>query len=59
MHRFQAKSLRAKSSLFKRFEHFGRGGGFLFCGTTNKKILKFRKFDFEDLHPSSTLELLC
>ena len=33
-----------------RFEHFGRGGGFLFCGTTNKKFLKFLKFDFEDLH---------
>ena len=34
-----------------RFEHFGRGGGFLFCGTKNKNFLKFLKFDFEDLHP--------
>ena len=28
-----------------------RGGGFLFCGTTNKKFQKFREFDFEDFHP--------
>ena len=38
-------------SSLMRFEHFGRGGGFLFCGTTNKKFLKFLKFDFEVLHP--------
>ena len=37
------------SSSLMRFEHFGRGGGFLF--TTNKKFLKFLKFDFENLHP--------
>ena len=34
-----------------RSEHFGRGGGFLFGGTTNKKFLKFVKFDFKDVYP--------
>ena len=41
----------AQCSSLMRFEHFGRAGGFLFCGITNKKFLKFLKFDFEVLHP--------
>ena len=40
-----------QSSSLMRFEHFGRDGGFLFCGTTNKKFLKFLKFDIENIHP--------
>ena len=32
-----------------RFEHFGRCGGCLFCGTTNKRFLKFFKIDFVEL----------
>ena len=47
----KSKEIYIYSSSLVRFEHFGRGGGFLFCGNTNKRFLQFLKFDFEVLHP--------